>query len=328
MIVYGDRKRTEDPRKIIAELREQSDFLASERDAARQTDLATSLLIASGELAQGLLDDQCGALGFDEWTPLAEHCAVLTMAAAMLATVAPSSAAIAEFQSELGSLLRTCLPSQIALKTPEGYAFYALYPELYAMAAEALASTNPQQLTVIGLRSIGTSLAAVVTLAANATRLPITLRPQGHPFQRQLKLGPVLQSRILADRDARFAIVDEGPGLSGSSFMAVVDWLVQNRISERQIDLFPSHGNNPGPQASPEQLALWKRLRRHWIEFTQIEPKVLPQIVPSAADVNRAPDTWRDIAAGQWRELLLPDKSQWPPANVQQERRKFLLPDD
>ena len=54
--------------------------------------------------------------------------------------------------------LRALLPScQLTIKLPEGYAYYAVSPQAYRRAAEPL---RGQIGAVIGLRSIGTSLAA------------------------------------------------------------------------------------------------------------------------------------------------------------------------
>ena len=91
MIVYGDRRREENPRHIIAELDAQSELLNPPRGAEQQRDLATSLLISSGELVQGLLDEQCYNAECDEWTPLAERCAALTVAAGECPVMAPVS---------------------------------------------------------------------------------------------------------------------------------------------------------------------------------------------------------------------------------------------
>ena len=100
---------------------------------------------------------------------------------------------------------------------PEGYSFYALYPEAYLEAASALAGTPVH---AIGIRSIGLGLAALIAAACDGA-MPISVRPVGHPFQRELRLSPALQRRLLEGApDTVYAIADEGPGLSGSSFSA------------------------------------------------------------------------------------------------------------
>jgi hypothetical protein len=49
----------------------------------------------------------------------------------------------------------------------------------------------------------------------------------GHPFQRALSLDGTLRRRLASGRC--HAVVDEGPGLSGSSMAAVADGLVAAR---------------------------------------------------------------------------------------------------
>jgi hypothetical protein len=126
----------------------------------------------------------------------------------------------------------------VKLRLPEGYAFYAVYPKLYAQAARSA----PRRMQVIGIRSIGTSLAAVVAAACGGP-VPITVRPRGHPFDRRVTLPRI-------DPRRHFAVVDEGPGLSGSSFISVAEALLEQGVPLSRIHLFPSHGNPPGSCAS------------------------------------------------------------------------------
>ena len=94
------------------------------------------------------------------------------------------------------------------VRVPEGYAFYALHPALYASAAAHL---PPGDWRVIGIRSIGTSLSAVVAAALGAPP-PVTVRPTGHPFARELRLSAELEAEWAAHAGP-FVVVDEGPVL-------------------------------------------------------------------------------------------------------------------
>ncbi|WKL39991.1 hypothetical protein Q1M64_14760 (plasmid) [Sinorhizobium meliloti] len=134
------------------------------------------------------------------------------------------------------SLANSQAPLSLSIREPEGYAFYALYPESYLEAAAG--SGLPADTVVIGLRSIGTTLSAIVAASIGAAP-PVTLRPIGDPFQRRLAVASQLAERLLRDRAANFAIVDEGPGLSGSSFGCVADWLEDHGVSGRRIHFFP-----------------------------------------------------------------------------------------
>ncbi len=105
---------------------------------------------------------------------------------------------------------------------------------------------------VIGIRSIGTTLGAVVAAALDAPP-PDTVRPFGDPFARQAELPPGI-----VENGAHYVIVDEGPGLSGSSFGAVADWLQARGVPLERIAFLPSHGGDPGAQGkrcAPRALA-------------------------------------------------------------------------
>src|SRR5439155_1648104 len=111
----------------------------------------------------------------------------------------------------------------LEVKVPEGFAFYALFPEQYcASFVKWIAdhcSACPKRAVVAGIRSIGTTLSALGSAALTALGWEagrITIRPTGHPFQRRVEMKPADLSRT-----SSALIVDEGPGLSGSSMVAV-----------------------------------------------------------------------------------------------------------
>jgi hypothetical protein len=235
VLVYGDHADEADPRVRLGEI-----------DAhLREAGCDTWALVEAGRLVQGLLDAERAGLGFDEETPLATACG-----RAMHELALGRSTGFAE------TLGRLPLPARVELKVPEGYAFYAVYPQLHADAA--VPGSGHQ---VIGIRSIGTSLAAAV--AARCGGPPaLSVRPVGHPFRRELRLGPSLETAL--GRGAEFAVVDEGPGLSGSSFLCVARALLSRGVPARAIHLFPSHPGPPGREARPEDRTLWERLPRRW----------------------------------------------------------------
>jgi hypothetical protein len=321
MIMYGDQHRHEDPLRLIRQLHQHCNSLlhCSLHDAQ---DRSTSLLISCGELAQGLLDAQFYAAGQDEWTPLAEHCAALMRLAASTAVDGCQDEVVKKLRSELECIQALDIPESITIKTPEGFAFYAVYPELYAFAAAGIEPRNRPEI-VIGLRSIGISLAAVVAHRFGSTAMLVTLRPTGHPYDRTINLGPKLLARLLANASGRYGIVDEGPGLSGSSFMAVADWLIQRGVKPEQLDFFPSHAGEPGSKASDSHRSLWQNSHRHVFGFEAIACDVLKktgagfgQTTPSAP--------WRDLSGGKWRDILFAQGDLFPPCNLFLERRKYL----
>jgi hypothetical protein len=214
----------------------------------------------------------------------------------------------------LAALLGRALPRAVRLKTPEGYAFYALYPETYGEAAFA-ASPGPAK--VIGLRSIGASLSAMAAAAIDASA-PITLRPVGHPFARDLRLGAQLRRELTAGDDP-VLIVDEGPGLSGSSFGAAAD-LFENQT---RLLFLPSHVGELGAHASDAHRQRWRRARRAIRPF---EDAVLPRLPGWVEDLTGpASAPLEDLSGGAWRDDL---EGPRPPSWMGQERRKYRLRTD
>jgi hypothetical protein len=335
VLVYGDARRREDPREKGAairrglERRRAAPLLPIERHA-----LLAELLIEAGELEQGLLDTRMAALGEEVPGPVEAAASRLTRAAAMLLLASFRALGClgdgghgdeAAALRALGDLLARELPAAVEVSTPEGFAFYGLYPESTLAAAEH-ASLRPD-VRVIGVRSIGTGLAALVAAAAGERAEAFSVRPQGHPFDRRLVLGAPLETALLSGKTG-FAVVDEGPGLSGSSFGCVADWLEDHGVAPAAITFFPSHRGDPGPYANPRHRARWRRARRRVVEFEELFLSPAARWPPAdwVRDLTgEATEPPADLSAGRWRERLVADRSRWPAADVQGERRKILL---
>jgi len=291
--------------------------------------------MAAGELEQALLD---GAAAH-----VSRHLSRLTrrLAEALLDSFRHQGSSYGNTHVEVAlRLLREIggadLPDALDVVVPEGYAVYGLYPETYLRAAARWREEGAGVARVIGIRSIGTSLGAAVA-AASGAELAVSVRPGGHPFARTLDLGDRddrddrLGRELLAgaDRgDIRFAVVDEGPGLSGSSFGAVADWLEDRGVPAEAIAFFPSHAGEPGPYASARHRERWRRARRCHCDFAELfvapgSPWPLARWVEDLT--GPAAGAPRDLGAGRWRELLYPPGAERPPAHLQQERRKYLV---
>jgi hypothetical protein len=208
----------------------------------------------------------------------------------------------------------------VAVKPVEGHAFYALYPESYAEAARR--SGLPATTRVIGIRSAGTALAATIAAALGAD-VPVTVRPVGHPFDRKLQLSAALERRMFAGDPPCFAVVDEGPGLSGSSFGAAADWLAARGVAPGRIHFFPSHAGEPGGKATSERLHRWRAAPKHHLPFEAlfVEGGMLAGWVADLIGPLDAP--LRDISGGKWRALKTGLTAEAPAAG-QWERLKFL----
>src|SRR5262249_6750099 len=109
------------------------------------------------------------------------------------------------------------VPDVLQLSQPEGFAYYALHPLAFAEVLARLRGL-PARVAVIGIRTIGVILSAVTAAAARARGLSaerITVRPNGHPYNRTMKFSSLEIDfvRQQAKMGAMFLVVDEGPGL-------------------------------------------------------------------------------------------------------------------
>lgn len=202
------------------------------------------------------------------------------------------------------------LPAELDISVPEGFAYYALDPELYRKSVRRfLGDLQPSMVAVIGVRSIGTTLGGIVEAELRkhgvATRFS-TVRPRGHPFDRELRVDYDL-ARSWLGWPGHFAIVDEGPGLSGTSFAAVSEFLGTLGIPEDRIVLFPSWDANPAAFRSDRGRRMWTRHRRFTTAFEEL---------------HRFDDAL-DLSAGKWRDV----RRVRPAVQPQHERRKHLRGD-
>ncbi len=329
MLVYGDIARVEDAASVRRRIAEDMSVCISSPPGRRRHELLIQTFVATGELAQGLADQQFEQRAADDVSDVHDAGArlLLMQAEAILRSWQASFLGDLGFPAEWPLLLaRLDSREPVRMKRAEGYAFYALYPESYIEAA--LRSGLPSSTVVIGIRSIGMSLAALVT-AALGSGPAYSLRPTGHPFSRHLQIGQMLRERILAERNVDFAIVDEGPGLSGSSFGCVADWLLANGVPSRRLHFFPSHKGDLGPRASNAHRQRWKKRPKHLVDARDLIIDV-PEGAHSlgtwaSALVGAHKPSWRDLSGGNWRGLRYDDPENWPPSYRQQEKLKFLM---
>jgi hypothetical protein len=311
MLVYGDRTRHCDPRVVIAELRGRLECVRSAPPGLERHAQLVAAFVDASSIIQGLIDAAVGD-GPDR------RCAIADTGMAYLVELARIVAHSWDHGFGVAPLppleLAAPFPDEIAIRRAEGHAFYALYPEAFAAAASGVDIRH-----VIGIRSIGCGLAAIVAAATNAP-IPATVRPRGDPFARRIVVVPALLDEWTRDRHAPIAIVDEGPGMSGSSFGAVVDAL-EDRGATR-IACFPSHRNDLGPAASERHRTRWSKLPRHVVELEDLIVAPLARWIAELVGPLDGP--LEDIGAGRWRAHRYPSEDRWPPSVIGQERRKFL----
>lgn len=309
MLVYGDVETLRDAAMLQREVLLALDQLPVPPGLERHAALVAAFLDA-GDLVNGLLDREAGAEG----QSLME--ALTALAFCVVASWTSGFATTGDLLHARCLIERLACQGQIRTRPAEGYAFYALYPESYIEAA--LRSGLTRQASVIGIRSIGTSLGAVVAAALEAAP-PLTVRPSGHPFDRRIaQASSVSSATLLAGRPPAFAIVDEGPGLSGSSFGAVIDWLAQSGVPTGAIHLFPGHGNGPGRMADARRLRQWQAVQHHLLDFDALLRGRLEGWIADRLGPLQAP--LRDLSGGAWRGVTGLDA----PAAPAWERRKYL----
>jgi len=278
--------------------RELSELLRAARSSAAAR---LALLLRAGELESALEDSgHAAAVRARQLSDDAAQ-AFHTNSASPLA-VWPCSRPLARLGAEL--------PSELHLKRPEGYAYYALQPTTYAQALGPRHAAAGA-VAVVGVRSIGTSLSALVLAALRERAVQgerITVRPTGHPWERRLQPKGAFEAFVRRRQSALYLVVDEGPGLSGSTFLAVAEALERCGIARERIELLCSHDPDPARLVAADG-------RRRWQRYRSIAPPDPPQ--PAQA---------LELSAGAWRSLVYSSRREWPACNTALERRKYRHP--
>jgi hypothetical protein len=207
-------------------------------------------------------------------------------------------------------------PRRLRITRPEGFAYYALDPLAFGRAAAAFLGSGAagQPAVVVGIRTIGVALgaAAAAWLASAGVRVRrLTVRPEAHAYDRVVCLTEADRQLLRgAGEGAAILVVDEGPGLSGSSFLAAGEALRALPVPAERIALFGTRAVQPESLLAPRAAARWSRFR--FGHFT--------------AGDGLAPGE-RDFSGGAWRPALLADPGRFPASWLAIERRKALSPD-
>ncbi|WP_294172567.1 hypothetical protein [uncultured Sphingomonas sp.] len=307
MLVYGDHSEAVDPRAQLVEIADRL------RGGWLNHDALTGCFIDLAGVAQGLADADFHACGCDR--PRPAEAMLLEQLTGLASTLLRSWDQGCGGGPGQPLRIPVPLPGQVQIRLPEGYAFYALRPEAYGLAARRSELTGPPR--VIGLRSIGTGLACMAAAALGAPP-PLTLRPIGNPFDRRLNVAPDLERQILSG-DCHYVIVDEGPGMSGSSFGAVADWLEEHGIAPERVAFLPSHAGALGPQASARQRQRWASAQRPVVSLERPEEGWLAPLI------GRPSQPLTDLSGGAWRAAAAIPEQDWPSIDPMWERRKFLV---
>jgi hypothetical protein len=195
------------------------------------------------------------------------------------------------------------LPETVRISHPEGFAFYALHPGDFADVVTKV--ENCRAVAVVGIRSVGTTLSAVARAALkhNGTKVSrITVRPVGHPYDRKTELDQA-QKRWVSEEHrsgAQFLIVDEGPGLSGSSFLSVAECLMRGGVPAEQMVLMGTRDVDPAQLCAADAASRWSKLL--WRR--------------SSSRISAQFQNAIFLSGGAWRKFFLGDRTEraanWP----------------
>lgn len=209
-------------------------------------------------------------------------------------------------------LAKAVIPDTLRLSVPEGFAYYALHPRAYADVVAHLPRLRAS-VVVVGIRSIGTTLSAVVAATvrkAGRQAVRFTVRPADHPYNRKTRVTPQQQEIVRAGlaSGADFLVVDEGPGLSGSSFLSVGEALLAEGVPAENIHMIC--GRQPDFAAFRTQDGPRRAARFQWtaVDTTPYQPQ-----------------SGKIFAgAGEWRRLHFADEDAWPASWTWFERSKYI----
>jgi hypothetical protein len=325
MLVYRPQTRSVDTVAVLAALRAGAERLVRAGTPAHAD--IVDLLIACGELEAGVADAL--APERDDVLPLlrAWRAAALAIGRLFVASWRQHAAALPDLTlavaAHLGAPALGDSPPAVTVAAAEGYAHYGLYPETYLAAADAFCrDARGGSALVIGVRSIGTSLGAVVAAALEAQGWVVradTVRPRGDPFERRVACSARLDAAWRRSADGYAVVVDEGPGLSGSSLAGVAEHLAALGFPDDRVVFFPSWPADPERLRSATARARWPRHRVYVGSF---------DVVWLASGRLLAPfgrGAVSDLSAGRWRGRCYDSAAAYPAAHPQHERRKFLV---
>ncbi len=324
MIVFRDQRAAADPTRLLSRLRLDAARVAQRAPADH--DEVVQLLIGLGTLEAAVLDTIFPAA--DGTSPLTRKFREASCAVGRALWHTWGDQAVkARFWLEqatatLAYLELQQLPSTVEVSVPEGYAYYAVYPEMYLEAARKFHSTiEPTRAVCLGLRTIGASLSAVVAGSLQELGCRVasyTLRPRGHPFARRPIVDSGLADILHRESDGVFLVVDEGPGISGSSLAGTAALLNDLGIPDERIVMLPSWATDGSGLKSAQARERWQRHRQFVVDFEEV------WLRSGRLTRSIAPGQLRDLSGGAWRHQFYPDSECFPAVQPQHERRKYL----
>jgi hypothetical protein len=205
-------------------------------------------------------------------------------------------------------------PETARISHPEGFAYYALHPGDFA---DAMADAgSPVPVALVGIRSVGTTLSGVACAAlrrrgVRASR--ITVRPAGHPYNRATELSSDQRDWVRKHQHdgSRFMVVDEGPGLSGSSFLSVAESLMREGVGADSITLLGTRDVDPGQLCASNAVSRWNRFA-----WRRVSSRISQRFQHSTS-----------LSGGAWRKFFLNGRAEQPAYWPEMDRAKYWSAD-
>ena len=263
MLVWGDQVRLESPREKLGQLGAALRRLGRMPAGIERHAALVAALVEAGELAQGLADAAVrggwARRPLEQPTPPRWPCSRGSPARCARPGKAASPGSTRSPEDGAPGARGGAASRRGAHQARGGLRPLLALPGELPRGRHGGVAAAGQPIRVVGIRSIGAPLAALVAVALGAPP-PVTLRPVGDPPHRRVAIAEELAAELLADASsARFAVVDEGPGLSGSSFGAVADFLEDQGVAPGRIHFFASHRGPLAPCASSRHRRRWAR---------------------------------------------------------------------
>ena len=320
MWVYADREINQCIAEEVERLLEDWRIASVLPPGLPRHALCVRMLIRAGMIWQARADHDFAMRGEDNWPRPDAPDRALTLTCAELVYQSVRSARQKPIDPCPREIIRSLMCDEriLRMRIPEGFAFYDLYPEFMIAPAGQLPHGN--DVFVIGLRSIGTTLGAIVASVAQTKNLA-SVRPVGEPFNRRLAVSDDWAA-IIRHADC-VVIVDEGPGLSGSSF-AAAGRAVTQAMGRDAIVFLPTHAGEPGIAADTKDRALWHNARKIVMDRTLFDDGPFARANWFADIIGPALHV-TDVSGGRWRNALGINEAVWPPCDPMQERIKLRI---
>jgi hypothetical protein len=323
MIVYRNHHPNSPPSESIQRILNLISVMKSGNGTYQK---AVSLLIECGELETGVTDALSGIV--DRTCEEIDLCRKLSIISGKIVcqlweTEKIEIGNIDKIEESLNKLQRSTLPALIPLCIPEGFVYYGLYPETYIQAADIfLSEIKPESVVIVGIRTIGTQLSALVAARMEKYRCKVdsfTVRTKGHPFSRYIEFSEQQKQRLSKNDSTWVIVVDEGPGLSGSTICGTLLKINECGVPRERTVVFPSWIPDGKLFISAIARSIWGDYKKYlgsfdemWIRNGRLEKQFDKRI-------------YREISCGMWRSYLMRNEDSFPAVHPNHERRKFIL---